>query len=213
MRRFFFLSISIIIAFSFTSCIDLIEEISINKDLSGHYELRLEAGGLGGMMNMAGGQMEIPAITELDEKVNLLKHQDGISNVQKKIQMKDMQFYISFDFKDAESLNKAVYQLATIESNVFIKKFFKIKKHKLIRPNLTPYLQLLIEDQNLLDQIPSTDLLSYVNYKFIVNTPTEIKQVKGERAIIQSNKKTVISSFSFKDLLIDKENVYLKIRM
>lgn len=213
MRRFFSLFISIIIAISFTSCIDLIEEISINKDLSGHYELRLEAGGLGGMMSMAGGQMEIPAIKELDEKVDLLKHQAGISHVQKKIHLKSMQFYISFDFEDEKSLNEAMYQLATVESNVFIKKFLKIRKHKVIRPNLTPYLKLLIEDQNLMDQIPSEDMLSYVNYKFILNTPTEIKQVKGKRAIIQSNKKTVISSFSFKDLLVNKENVYLKIKM
>lgn len=213
MRRFFLLITSIIIAFSFTSCIDLIEEISINKDLSGHYELRLETGGLAGMMSMAGGQMEIPAIKELDEKVDLLRHQSGISNVQKKIQMKNMQFYISFDFDDEESLNEAMYQLVTVESNVFIKKFLKIKKHKVIRPNLTPYLKMLIEDQNLMDQIPSEDMLSYVNYKFIINTPTEIKRVKGGRAIIQSNKKTVISSFSFKDLLVNKENVYLKIKM
>ena len=106
-----------------------------------------------------------------------------------------------------------MYQLADIEPNMFIKKFLKIKKNKVIRPNLSPYLQLLIEDQNLLDQIPSTDLLNYINYKFIVNTPTDIRGVKGKNAMIQSNKKTVISSYSFKDLIINKQNVYLKVRM
>ena len=210
MRRFYIFILSIIITFIFTSCIDLIEEISINKDLSGHYELRLEAGSFGGMMN---GQLDMPAMHELNEKVNQLKHQDGISHVQKIIQPKNMKFKINFDFRDEKALNAAMYQLADIEPNMFIKKFLKIKNHKVIRPNLSPYLQLLIEDQNLLDQIPSTDLLSYVNYKFIVNTPTEIRGVKGKNAMIQSNKKTVISSYSFKDLIINKQNVYLKVRM
>jgi len=210
MRRLYIIILSIIITFSLTSCIDLIEEVTINKNLSGHYELRLEAGGFGGMMN---GQIDMPAMRELNEKVNQLKHQDGISNVQKNIQPKNMQFKINFDFRDEKALNQAMYQLADIEPNMFIKKFLKIKKNKVIRPNLSPYLQLLIEDQKLLEQIPSTDLLNYINYKFIVNTPTDIRGVKGKNAMIQSNKKTVISSYSFKDLIINKQNVYLKVRM
>jgi len=210
MRKLHLIILSLIITFSLTSCIDLIEEVTVNKNLSGHYELRLEASSFGSMMN---GQIDLPGMRNLNEKVNLLKLQEGISNVRKNIQPKNMQFKITFDFKNEKALNKAMYQLAEIEPNMFVKKFLKIKKHKIIRPNLSPYLQKLIEDQNLLDQIPSTDLLSYINYKFIVNTPSDIRGVKGNNTMVQSNNKTVITSISFKDLIVNKENVYLKIRL
>lgn len=211
-KRLFLIITAIIIAFSFSSCIDLIEEVTVNNDLSGHYEMRLETGGLSGLMDL-GGQQDIPQIRELNEKISLLRSQPGISNVDKSFRSGQLQFNISFDFEDEASLNNAIYQLAGIESSMFVKKFLKIKKNKVVRPNLNPYLKKFIDDQELLEQLPSTDLLQYVNYKFIVKTPKKVKSLSGDKAMLQSNKQTVISSYSFKELILDKKNVYLKIRM
>lgn len=213
MRKLFFSIAIIFISLSLTSCIDLIEEVSINNDLSGKYEMRLETAGFGGMMSQMGGVPDIPQIDELDEKLKMLRAQPGISNIKKDLNAKQLKFNISFDFEDEKSLNNALYALAEIKPNLFLKKFLKIKKHKVVRPNLSPYLKRLIEEQNLSEQIPSEDMLNYVNYKFIVNTPKEIKRASGERARIQSNNTMVISSYSFRELLINKENVYLKIKM
>ena len=212
MRRFFLLFSTIIIAITFSSCIDLVEEVTINKNLSGHYELRLEAEGLAGMMNM-GGQVSMPDMRKLDQKLNMLKHQKGIHNVQKKIKLENMKFFISFDFDNEKSLNNAIYTLAEVKPSIFIKKFLKVRKNKVVRPNLNPYLQKFIEEEDLMAQLPSSDLLNYVNYKLIVNTPTELRRAKGKKAIIQSNKKTVISSHSFKDIMLNDENLSLKVRM
>jgi len=195
-----------------TSCIDLVEEVTINKDLSGSYEMRLETSGLGGLMGQVNGVPEIPQINELKQKIRVLKSQAGISNVQQLIKPKDLKFRVSFDFEDEKALNNALYALADAEPNMFVKKILKVKKKKVIRPNLSPYLHRLLEDQNLSEQLPSEDLLNYINYKFIINTPREIKSVSGNRAQIQSNKTMVISSYSFRELLIDKKNVNLKVR-
>lgn len=211
MRKYILLFLLVGMSLGFTSCIDLIEEVTINKDLSGHFEMRLETGSFGGLN--FGGMPEITQLRELDAKMNQLKSQPGISNVKKNIKPKDLKFNISFDFKDENSLNQAMYAMADIKPNIFIKKFLKIKKNKVIRPNLGPYLKKFIDDQKLLDQLPSADMLNYVNYKFIVNTPEEIKSLTGEKAMVQSNKKTVISTYSFKDLIINKENVYLKVKL
>jgi len=211
-KRYLRFLILFTVAFSFTSCIDLVEEISINHDLSGHYELRLETGGLGSMMGQMGNQISIPQLNELESRLRVLRAQAGISNVQKHIKIKELRFHISFDFENEKALNNAIYQLAGIEPNIFLKKFLKVKKHKLVRPNLNPYIQRIIEDRDLLNQLPSTDLLSYVDYKFILNSPYDIKSVSNSKAIIQSDKKTMISSYSLKELVLDKKNIYLKVK-
>lgn len=213
MRKLLFSIAIVFISLSLTSCIDLVEEVTVNKDLSGKYEMRLETSGFGGMMSQMGGVPDVPQIQELDEKLRLLKSQSGISNIKKDLNAKQLKFNISFDFANEKSLNNALYALAEIKPNMFLKKFLKIKKNKVVRPNLSPYLERLLEEQNISEQIPSEDMLNYVNYKFIVNTPKDIKSASGERAMVQSNKTTVISSYSFRELLINKENVYLKIKM
>lgn len=213
MRKLFFTLSILILSLSLTSCIDLVEEVSVNEDLSGTYEMRLEASGFGGLMGQMGGNIDIPQISELDQRLAYLRNQPGISNVSKNIKAKDLKFNIHFDFEDEKALNNALYAMAQAEPNMFVKKILKVKKNKVIRPNLSPYLQRLLAEQDLSDQLPSEDVLNYINYKFIVNTPKEVKRVSGDRAQIQSNKTTVISSYSFRELLIDQKNVYLKIRM
>ena len=212
MRKYFTLLTLLITTFSITSCIDLVEEISINENKSGHYELRLKSEELGGLLSLTNSQIDIPAIDELEKKIALLKQQEGISNVKKHFQAKSINFKVSFDFEDEKSLNNAIYSLADIERNIFMKKFLKIKKHKIIRPNLNGYLQMLIEDQHLMDELPSKDMLKYINYQLIVNTPTKIKSIKGENAVIMNNETTATSSFSFKNLVLNEPNISLKIK-
>lgn len=213
MRKLLFTISLVMASLFFTSCIDLIEEVTINNDLSGTYEMRLETSGLGGMMSQMGGAADIPQMKEMDVKLNQLRQQAGISNVQRNIRPKEMKFNISFDFENEAALNAAMYELAEIKPNIFVKKFLKVRNHKVVRPNLSPYLEKLIEQQDFKSQIPSEDMLNYVNYKFIVNTPNKVKRAISDKATISSDRKTVIASYSFKELLVDNENVYLKVKM
>jgi len=213
MRKLLFTISLFVAALTFTSCIDLIEEVTINKNLSGSYEMRLETEGFGGLMNQMGGNIDIPEMREMDAKLNQLSQQAGISNVRKNIRPKQMKFNISFDFENEAALNAAMYELAGIKPNIFVKKFLKVRNHKVVRPNLSPYLEKLIKQQDWQSQIPSEDMLNYVNYKFIVNTPKNVKRTIGGNATISSDRHSVITSYSFKELLLDKENVYLKVKM
>lgn len=212
MKKYSILLIAFILTFSFTSCIDLVEEISINKNKSGHYNLGVQADGLAGLISLNSQQFEVPAIKELDEKISILKQQAGISNVKKDFKANSFFFNLSFDFEDEKSLNNAMYTLAEVEPSIFIKKFLKIKNHKIIRPNLNTYLQILIQQQGLLDDLPSKDVLNYINYKLVINTPSEIKRINGKNAVVMANKTTAISSFSFKDLVMNNPNISLKVK-
>ncbi|MCK5776503.1 MAG: hypothetical protein KAH25_10010 [Bacteroidales bacterium] len=212
MKKYSILLIAFILTLSFTSCIDLVEEISVNKNKSGHYNLGVQADGLAGLISLNSQQFEVPAIKELDEKISILKQQAGISNVKKDFKANSFFFNLSFDFEDEKSLNNAMYTLAEVEPSIFIKKFLKIKNHKIIRPNLNTYLQILIQQQGLLDDLPSKDVLNYINYKLVINTPSEIKRINGKNAVVMANKTTAISSFSFKDLVMNNPNISLKVK-
>lgn len=213
MRKLLFTISLIVASLTFTSCIDLIEEVTINKDLSGSYEMRLETEGFGSMMEQIGGAPNIPQMQEMEAKLDQLRQQAGITNVQRSIKAKELKFNISFDFENEDALNKAMYALAEIKPNIFVKKFLKVKNRKVVRPNLSPYLEKLIKQQDYQSQMPTEDMLNYINYKFIVNTPKTVKRTIGSNATISSDRQSVIATYSFKELLIDNENVYLKVKM
>ena len=200
-----------------SSCIDLVEEISINDDLSGHYEIRLETAGLGGFGQLLrkGNDFDFAEadIKKLDRTLNKLKKQEGISHVYKIVNPKDLKFYISFDFANEKALNNAIYSLANIKSNIFIKKFLKVKSNKIVRPNLNPYIQKIIKDKDLMAKLPSEDLLSYVNYICIINAPKEIKKVSSNTSVLQSNGHTAIATVNFKSLILNKQNIRTKIKI
>ena len=203
------------IGLSLNSCVDLVEEITINDDLSGHYEMRLETGALGGFgafLNTS-TYAQIPEIRDLDRTLEKLKKQEGISHVHKILNVKDLKFYIGFDFENEETLNNAIFGLANMKPNLFLKKFLKIRENKVVRPNLTPYIRKIIKDKNLMEQLPSDDLLSYVNYVLIINTPKEIQKVSGGNTQIQSNLHRFVGSFNIKNIVVSKKSIRTKIRM
>ncbi|OYT16969.1 MAG: hypothetical protein B7C24_05055 [Bacteroidetes bacterium 4572_77] len=214
LKRILFFSL-LLSSFLFSSCVDLIEEIDINKNLSGHYEIRLETGGLGmfGKLMNTAQYAKAPAIKDLDRVLNKLQKQEGIHNVHKILKPQDLQFYVSFDFDNEDALNEAIYALADMNPHFLLKKFLKIKKQKIVRPNLNPYIQKIIKDKDLLAQLPSPDLLTYVNFVTIINAPKEIKSVSGKKAILQNDKQSSISNINLYALIMDKKSMRMKVKM
>jgi hypothetical protein len=213
MRRLLFIFSLIVASLTLTSCIELVEEISINNDLSGSYELKIETSGFGNMLTQLGGLTDMPQINDIDFKTALLSKQKGISNVKKNISPKDLKFNISFDFENENALNNAIYAMAEVKPNFILKKFLKVRKSKIVRPNLSPYIVKLINDQNLVSQIPTEDMLSFLNYKFKLNTPKVIKKTSGSNAVISQEGQSVATIYSFKEILIENKSVYLKVKM
>lgn len=127
MRKFFTFSFLIITCLSFTSCLDIFENININKDGSGKYSLVLTVGeqfketiaqsmnsGLNMMKDQDADdgdlleQQDASYQESLEQIVEQLKTVDGLSNVQIIYKEKEFEFGYEFDFKNIQALNNAM---------------------------------------------------------------------------------------------------------
>lgn len=129
MRKFFTFSFLIITSLSFTSCLDIFENININKDGSGKYSLILTVGeqfketiaqsmnsGLNPMnepddfddTDAAKEQQDLSYQESLEQIVDQLKSVEGLSNVQIIYNDKSFEFGYEFDFKNLQALNSAM---------------------------------------------------------------------------------------------------------
>lgn len=198
----------ILLMFGSTSCVELVEEIKINSDLSGKYHLYLKHNGLGFLFNSAGQNIDLSGLENGLEK---LKHQKGISNLRTNINPKKGKFSIQFDFSDAKSLTHAFYASLGAKKRFYHKSFLKINQSKITRPNLTPYLVKYAESQNLIDELPSEVLLGYVDYRYRIITPQNIKSALPPNT--SERTKEYNQLYSSKSLLLEKQNTKSTIRL
>jgi len=191
-----------------TSCIELVEEIKINSDLSGKYHLYLKHNGLEFVFNSVGQNIDLSGLENGLEK---LKHQKEISNLRTSINPKKGKFSIQFDFSDAKSLTRAFYAGLGTKKRFYHKSFLKINASKITRPNLTPYLVKYAESQNLIDEFPSEVLLDYVNYRYRIITPQNIKSASPPNT--SEKVKEYNQLYSSKSLLLQKQSTKSIIRL
>ncbi|MCD6179083.1 MAG: hypothetical protein J7K39_04190 [Bacteroidales bacterium] len=201
MRKFFRIFTLLILAFSFTSCIELVEEIKINTDLSGEYHLYLKHNGLGFLFNSIGQNIDL---SRLDDGLQKLEQQNGISNLKTNINPKKGKFSIQFDFSDDNSLNRAFYAALGVKKRFYHKNFLKISQSKIKRPNLTPYLVRYAKSQGLLDQLPDENILDYVKYRYRVISSENIKHAIPESYL--SKKQEYDQLYPLKSLLLHRQS-------
>lgn len=112
-RLFLFLTLSIL----FSSCFEIVEEISLNENGSGKFNF---------VLNMSQSKAEINSLRELDsvgsfrvpsrervearfnQGLNILRKSNGISNVKLSQNYEEYIFELSFDFKNDSSFNAAI---------------------------------------------------------------------------------------------------------
>lgn len=198
----------LIIAFSFSSCIELVEEIKINADLSGKYHLYLKHKGLGFLFNSFSQDLDL---RELEKGLNTLKQQKGISNLARDINPRKGKFSIQFDFADANSLTHAFYASLGAKKQFYHKSFLKVNKNRIKRPNLTPYLIKYIESTGLLKQIPSEQLFGYIQYRYRVISPRNIKSAIPTASNISYREYNQV--YPLQSLLIQKHSIKSTIRI
>ena len=198
----------LLITLSFTSCIELVEEIKINPDLSGKYHLYLKHNGLDFLFNSVGKNLDLRG---LNEGLQKLEQQKGISNIKSDIKPKKGKFSIQFDFSDAKSLTQAFYAALGVKKKFYHKPFLKINQSRIKRPNLTPYLFKYAESQGLLEQLPSKNLLDYVNYRYRVISPKNIKSAVPPNSLAGYQEYTQL--YPLKSLLLDKQSTKSIIRI
>jgi len=161
-----------ILSISLTSCIELVEEIKINPDLSGNYHLYLKHNGLDILFSSITKNLDL---SKIKNGIQELEKQKGISNLKSVIDLKKGKFSVRFDFSDAKSLTQAFYASIGAKKRFYHKNFLRVNQSKIKRPNLTPYLVKYFEKNGLLDQLPSTEILDYVDYRYRVISTKVIK--------------------------------------
>jgi hypothetical protein len=197
-----------LISISFSSCIELVEEIDINSDLSGQYHLIVQHQGLDFLLDYFTKNIDISGV---QKAIDRLKHQSGISSIKSDLRPEKGKFSIEFHFDDSQSLNRAFYTSLGVKKQFYHKNFIKIKHKKIKRPNLTPYLIRSAEENGLIEQIPSEKLLKYISYRYHLILPENIRSTTARNESVSS--KEFIQNYGFKALLLDKESTKSIIRL
>lgn len=114
-----------------TNCFEIVEEVSFNRDGSGHVTLSL---------NLSRSKTKLNSILRLDSinnyevpsEIDIRKHfteitstvenTKGISNVTNSLNFNEYIFSISCDFNDVEALNTVISNFSTKEEALLIKK-------------------------------------------------------------------------------------------
>lgn len=185
------------------SCIELTEEVTVNKDRSGSLAFSLKIKNSGSLMGLINQFADVSYTDDFDDEVNevvnQLKQQPGISNVKFSKENTGNMLNLSFDFADDKSLNKALYALAGEKKTFFKPSVYKVKSHKFSRRNLTEWAKDLIDEEQ--EKIPDELIFSFINVKTKVNTPEPVKSVSVKNAVISKDKRTVTLSNGLSDIL------------
>ena len=209
-----FIPLLIILSVSLTSCIEIIEEINVNKDQSGSILYRLETSELGSLLNNFTNLFDVSIENLLKDKIeelaSKLKNKHGIKNVNFSIDERSGSYNLMCDFSNSKDFNSALFEVFGYKKNLFTPGYLKVSKHKFKRINFAPWVKKYFEEEDI--KIPAEEVLDMITYKTIINLPYEVKSVKNKTAKLSNNRKTVTQSYKAIDIINNKVNVRSRIK-
>jgi hypothetical protein len=195
MKKLFFVLFSAACLLGFVGCLDITEELTVNKDGSGHFVNTIDAIKMSEQMTMFAamdttGEM-IPKMKYTMDSSFLAttvatKAIKGITNI-KLDTSKAYVYIISYDFKDIETLNKALGAGKTADSQ----NTYAWEKGKITRKEVP--LSLGMGDMNMQDK-----------YKVIYNFPGSVKNATNKSFVLSADKKTLKLDTNFGDIMEGK---------
>lgn len=212
MKKYLILFLPLLLLFN--SCIDIVEEITVNPDQSGNVSFYMDLGTVGGLaMNLGKTYLEGTLADQLktlpEKTAGILKGVPGLSNIKSVTNKKGM-YSVSFDFKNAKQLNQAIYMLFDVRKHFYEPNYVRISKKKIVKKNYAPVLRLYLKKHK--SQIKDIGILKSVNYKAILNCPEEVKRFSNKKSTLSANKKTLIFKCTIEELLNSKVNIGNKIK-
>lgn len=204
-----------VILIALSSCIEIEEKITVNKDRSGKLELTVrpqqKTSWLSNLTSMLDFSLDAQTESQIDYFVNELKGKEGISNVSYEINSRTNNYGITLDFESAKALNKAIYEVAEVNYNFLSPKYITIKRHSFKRRNLSPLFQAFLNETEI---DPSSLLASaIIDYVLKIELPEKPKKVSSEHSTqtkIEEN--TVIRSYQLSKALDKKFDNGIKIK-
>jgi hypothetical protein len=228
MKKHFLIALLAILCLSLTSCIDFLEEITINKDGSGSYfmEINMEKAmeKLAAMMPQdkqaemkEKGFLKEEDIREIDSLSQVLQEKIGVQNFQFKNE--DLALHFSFDFDNIHQAYEAMETmfnqeegapgpgLGTIGNSVM---HLEQKGRKYLFNRFTPA-KVDSDDRGEEDTMENMEammgpMLEGGTYESIIHFPAKVKVSGNKQASLSKDKKTVIIRTDLKELF-DNQNV------
>lgn len=202
------------ITFSMQSCVEIIEEITVNEDKSGSMSLSAGVSGANVIFGLMGQFTDISFLDDIEREVevvvNKLKAQEGISNVHFAKIKSGGNYALSFDFSNSKALNKALYAINDEEKKFFQPSFYKITKNKYQRKNITNWGNMLLEKEK--DNLPDESIFDMIEYEVVVNVPRPSTSVKADDVKISKDKKTVSTRNFISDILDKRIDTGIKVK-
>lgn len=221
--KYLFSFLAIGLLFSFTSCIEIIDDLSINEDGSGTFKYTVNISSSKVKLNsyLALDSLDgkkVPSLNEIKEHVNevvsSLENQEGISNLSIESNYSDFIFKLKLDFNSVKELQAAIKAVAQENS-----------KNKLLEELNHNWLS--YSNESLVRSIPKMNieraknmsseeitLLKEGTYTSITRFENEVTRFDNNKAVLAKNKKAVMVrtdmySLSQKTQLLDN-TIYLK---
>lgn len=192
---------AILALFSFSSCIEILDDLTLNNDGSGtfKYSINLSSSKVKVNSILALDSLDgkkVPSIDEISAKikevVDQLKASNGISNVQMESNYTDFIFKLQFDFTSLKTLQDAIVTIVKAESkNSDLKeieaRWLSYDDDKLVRsiPQIT------VEKVNQIKK-EDADLLKQGSYTSITRFERDVESFENPEAKLAKNNKAVM---------------------
>lgn len=221
--KYLFSLFAIGLLFSFTSCIEIIDDLAINKDGTGTFKYTVNISSSKVKLNSylaldSLNGKRVPSLDEIkgyvDDVVTSLKNQEGISNLTIESNYSDFIFKLKLDFNSVENLQSAIKAVAQENSK---KRYLEELNHNWLNYS-TESLARSIPKMNIerAKNLSSDEikLLKEGTYTSITRFDNEVERFDNSNAILAKNKKAVMVrtdaySLSQQTQLLDN-TIYLK---
>jgi hypothetical protein len=199
---------------SLTSCIEIVEEITLHNDQSGKIMYCMKTNQIVSFLDNISDLLDISLENQLKSEAekfaSKIKKQEGIDSITINLEGELSDYSMEFCFASADDLNNAVYSVLGYKENIFSPKYLKITEHKFNRKNFSPWVKKYFEQEGI--DLPSGGLLKMVYFKTIIYYPREVKKHRGDNIELSGNQKKLSQKNSLIDVLENKTNVSIKSR-
>jgi len=185
-----------------SSCIEIKETLTVNKDGSGNICLEVDMGKADkafSQQNQQGNILFVNEIQSTPEKADsLLRSCKGISNLKTNAGNKGL-YSVSFDFKNSKSLNEALYKLFRQKKSAFRPDLVKVSKHKIRQMSFAPIIKKYAfrESSNMFSDL----IYQMIKIETVYELPSGMKTVSNIKAITENDSKKVILKYCLFELL------------
>jgi len=137
---------------------------------------------------------------EIQYYIDKIRAVKGISNVN--FLHSEKYIEISFDFENTSAFRRVLLSLTDEHFNIFIPNYIKISNNKIVKKNISPYIDKIIQYinmQNSNDFLINDYILGFINFNTYILTPDSIKKISHPLAQ-QSKQNEVVLKTTLRDL-------------